>query len=41
VPDLCSSAANLYPAGIGSASILRTMLPNNRRVNWLSASISQ
>ena len=26
------SAANLYPAGIGSAPIRRTMLPNKRRV---------
>jgi len=31
--------ADLHPAG--SASIRRTMLPNSRRVRWLSANISQ
>ena len=30
-----------YPVDTGNASIRRTMLPNNRRVRWLSASISQ
>ena len=30
-----------YPVATASASIRRTMLPNNRRVRWLSASISQ
>jgi hypothetical protein len=29
------------PAGTGSTSILRTMLPNSRRVRWLSASSNQ
>ncbi len=30
-----------YPAGDGSLAILRRMLPNSRRVRWLSASSSQ
>src|ERR1017187_5491643 len=33
--------AAAYPVCIGSAAIRRTMLPNNRRVRWLSASINQ
>ena len=31
----------VYPVGTARASIRRTMLPNSRRVRWLSASISQ
>ena len=34
-------AAGPYPAGTGRPSIRRTMLPNRRRVRWLSASINQ
>jgi hypothetical protein len=30
-----------YPVATARAPIRRTMLPNNRRVRWLSASISQ
>ena len=30
-----------YPVAAASASIRRIMLPNNRRVRWLSASSSQ
>ena len=37
---VCLPAA-AYPVGTGSAAIRRTMLPNNRRVRWLSASSSQ
>ena len=44
VPSLlrpvCFPAA-AYPVGIGSAAIRHTMLPNNRRVRWLSARSSQ
>jgi hypothetical protein len=35
------SSPSCYPVATVSASIRRTMLPNNRRVRWLSASISQ
>ena len=30
-----------YPVATASGSIRRAMFPNNRRVRWLSASISQ
>ena len=33
------SSPSCYPVATASASIRRTMLPNNRRVRWLSASI--
>ena len=33
--------AFLYPLATASAPIRRTMLPNSRRVRWLSASVSQ
>jgi hypothetical protein len=35
------SSPSCYPVATASAPIRRTMLPNNRRVRWLSASISQ
>ena len=35
------SPPSCYPVATASASIRRAMLPNNRRVRWLSASISQ
>ena len=35
------SPPSCYPVATASASIRRIMLPNNRRVRWLSASISQ
>jgi hypothetical protein len=39
---VCSpSAAVSHPIGGGSAAIHRTMLPNSRRVRWLSATRSQ
>jgi hypothetical protein len=34
-------AAAPHPAGTGRASIRRSMLPNSRRVRWLSASSSR
>jgi len=37
----CLPAAVPYPVCKGSAAIRRTMLPNSRRVRWLSASSSQ
>ena len=51
-PTLCRLPASLlaeirsgrrlaYPAGKGSEAIRRTMLPNSRRIRWLSASNSQ
>ena len=39
--EICSVLRFAYPAGKVSEAIRRTMLPNNRRVRWLSASISQ
>jgi hypothetical protein len=33
--------ASVYPVATARAPIRRTMLPNSRRVRWLSASISQ
>ena len=41
LPDFAGVIAPCYPVATASASIRRTMLPNNRRVRWLSASISQ
>lgn len=38
---VCFAAVAFYPAGIGNASIRRTMAPNNRRVSPLSANSSQ
>jgi hypothetical protein len=35
------SSPSCYPVATVSALIRRTMLPNNRRVRWLSASSSQ
>ena len=38
---LVSPCCRAYPAGSGKPSIRRSMLPNKRRVRWLSASNSQ
>src|SRR5664280_1600014 len=38
---VCFSAAAPYPVSKGSAAIRRSMLPNSRRVRWLSASSRQ
>jgi hypothetical protein len=38
---VCFSVAAPYPVSKGSAAIRRSMLPNSRRVRWLSASSSQ
>ena len=40
-PDNGSSFRRPYPVATASASMRRTMLTNNGRVRWLSASISQ
>ena len=39
--EIRSARRLAYPAGKGSEAIRRTMLPNSRRVRWLSASSSQ
>ncbi len=41
VDEICSSLRLAYPAGKGSEAIRPTMLPNSRRVRWLSANSSQ
>jgi hypothetical protein len=41
VTEICFRLRCIYLAGDGSAAILCSMLPNRRRVRWLSASSSQ
>jgi len=41
VAEICSGLRFAYSAGNGSEVIRRTMLPNSRRVRWLSARSSQ